>query len=118
MNLTPASSSDLPSEAILTRVSESGTRLMHTAIFMGAESKPGHCYLATAGGLASGTCPADRGLTTVTLEIRAQAHLHMSWRPGREPALHRRGGRRGILGEGAERIDAPVEQVTHCAAQL
>jgi len=35
MNLTPASSSDLPSEAILTRVSESGTRLMHTAIFIG-----------------------------------------------------------------------------------
>src|SRR5712691_4494114 len=34
MNLTPASSSDLPSEAIFTRVSESGTRLMHTAIFM------------------------------------------------------------------------------------
>src|SRR5690348_17695035 len=33
MNLTPASSIDLPSEAILTRVSESGTRLMQTAIF-------------------------------------------------------------------------------------
>src|SRR2546423_5726065 len=34
MNLTPASSSDLPSGAILTRVSESGTRFTHTAIFM------------------------------------------------------------------------------------
>src|SRR5207249_9989274 len=53
MNLTPASSSDLPSEAILTRVSESGTRLMHTAIFMGAENKPGNWLLATACGLAT-----------------------------------------------------------------
>src|SRR5439155_3457214 len=34
MNLTPASSSDLPSAAGLTRVSESGTRLIQTAIFM------------------------------------------------------------------------------------
>src|SRR6266516_6815709 len=34
MNLTPASSRDLPSEAIFTRVSESGTRLMQTAIFI------------------------------------------------------------------------------------
>src|SRR5437870_2665407 len=77
INLTPASSSDLPSEAILTRVSESGTRFTHTAIFMressavgcqssdplqgasrerlivvGAqESKLGHLPLATACGL-------------------------------------------------------------------
>src|SRR5437667_10122407 len=48
MNLTPASSIDLPSEAILTRVSESGTRLMQTAIFMAEEKKPGSCRLATA----------------------------------------------------------------------
>src|SRR5205809_765611 len=41
MNLTPASSSDLPSEAILTRVSESGTRLMQTAIFMREASVSG-----------------------------------------------------------------------------
>src|SRR5207244_11871421 len=34
MNLTAASSSDLPSEALLTRVSESGARLTQTAIFM------------------------------------------------------------------------------------
>src|SRR5437879_64974 len=33
MNLTPASSSDLPSAPILTRVSLSATRLMQTAIF-------------------------------------------------------------------------------------
>src|SRR5436190_14752538 len=47
MNLTPASSSDLPSAAILTRVSESGTRLMQTAIFMGKERKPARPVLAT-----------------------------------------------------------------------
>ena len=33
MNLTPLSSSDFPSAAILMRVSESATRLMQTAIF-------------------------------------------------------------------------------------
>src|SRR6266508_828333 len=49
MNLTPASSSDLASEAILTRVSEAGTRLMHTAIFMGAENKPDGGHRATDG---------------------------------------------------------------------
>src|SRR5207253_7902345 len=42
MNLTPASSSDLPSEAILTRVSESGTRLMQTAIFIRELSRVSH----------------------------------------------------------------------------
>src|SRR5690348_17468154 len=50
MNLTPASSIDLPSAAILTRVSESGTRLMQTAILMAQERKPGACRLATATG--------------------------------------------------------------------
>src|SRR5438046_9572309 len=42
MNLTPASSSDLPSAAILTRVSESGTRFMQTAIFMWEVSVVSH----------------------------------------------------------------------------
>src|SRR5437762_1505515 len=83
MNLTPASSRDLPSEAIFTRVSESGTRLMQTAIFiersavmvrhqtseqpqatsrkrstvLGAqESKPGDYHLATACGVRLAAC--------------------------------------------------------------
>src|SRR6266403_3759747 len=105
MNLTPASSSDLPSEAILTRVSESGTRLTHTAIFMGAENKPGDWLLATACGCGF-------------LEVDTHADLHVTRRPRREPALHRRGGRGGILGESAERVNASVEQVAHRAAQL
>src|SRR5438105_4238206 len=41
MNLTPASSSDRPSGAIFTRVSESGTRLTHTAIFIAKWSDVG-----------------------------------------------------------------------------
>src|SRR2546422_7249511 len=42
----------------------------------------------------------------------------MPGRPRREPALHRRARRRGVLGEGAERVDAPVEQIPHRATQL
>ena len=42
----------------------------------------------------------------------------MPRRCGREPALHRRARRRGVLGEGAERVDAPVEQIPHRATQL
>src|SRR5467141_4618256 len=80
INLTPASSSDLPSEAILTRVSESGTRFTHTAIFIGAENKPGDWLLATACGCGF-------------LEVDTHADLHVTRRPRREPALHRRGGR-------------------------
>src|SRR6184192_2370898 len=45
MNLTPASSSDLPSGAILTRVSESGTRLMHTAILIRGDATTPRCTL-------------------------------------------------------------------------
>src|SRR5256886_17687920 len=75
MNLTPASSSDLPSEAILTRVSESGTRFTHTAIFMGAERKRGRELLATADGFS---------------ELRTHAQLHMQRQSRREEPLHRR----------------------------
>src|SRR2546422_5709221 len=42
----------------------------------------------------------------------------MPRRCGREPALHRRARRRGVLGEGTERVDAPVEQIPHRATQL
>src|SRR2546426_5372960 len=42
----------------------------------------------------------------------------MPGRSGREPALYRRARRRGVLGEGAERVDAPVEQIPHRATQL
>src|SRR6266550_6455411 len=131
MNLTPASSSDLPSAAILTRVSESGTRLMHTAIFMGAENKPGKWLLATAclaPGVFFHSSPFSRatqpvilsaaGAKDLLLEIRTQADLYMPRRCGREPALHRRARRRGVLRKGAERVDTPVEQVPHRAAQL
>src|SRR5438046_4258014 len=52
------------------------------------------------------------------LEICTQADLHMPRRCGREPALHRRARRRGVLGEGAERVDAPVEQIPYRATQL
>src|SRR2546422_1172061 len=42
----------------------------------------------------------------------------MPRRCGREPALHRRARRRGVLREGAERVDAPVEQIPYRATQL
>src|SRR5213083_371332 len=130
MNLTPASSSDLPSEAILTRVSESGTRLMHTAIFMGAENKPGNWLLATACGLATpdpciggvfsrlSFSESAAGAKDLLLEVSTQAHLHMPRRPRREPPLHRGARRSRILRKGAKREGAPVEQVPHGAAQL
>src|SRR5947208_5198270 len=130
MNLTPASSSDLPSAAILTRVSESGTRLMQTAIFMWEFSVVSHqSSVQSQGQGASGSQLAVRRKTNAAtviwqplagwrLEICTQAHLHMPRRCGREPALHRRARRRGVLGEGAERVDAPVEQIPHRATQL
>src|SRR5256885_5237243 len=127
MNLTPASSSDLPSEAILTRVSESGTRFTHTAIFMSPhvvrrydatlyekaqEKKPRHV-------------PPRNLLTTYRRsvvqrpsKIRTHTQLHVPRQPGREKPLHRRPRRERILRERPEARVPPIEEVAHHAAQL
>src|SRR2546429_3345453 len=103
MSWTPASSSDLPSEATLTRVSESGTRFTHTAIFMGAERKRGRELLATADGFS---------------ELRTHAQLQMPRQSRREKPLHRRPRRERILRKRPEARVAPIEHVAHHAAQL
>src|SRR5439155_20280099 len=139
MNFTPASSSDLPSAAIFTRVSESGTRLMQTAIFMSKWSafrrqssgklqdvKPQAVHsLKRAGKQTRQLSSGNRLRLTACdcserwrLEVCTQADLHVPRWARREPALDWRARCRGILGEGAEREDAPVEQVPHRAAQL
>src|SRR5438093_10430477 len=114
MNLTPASSSDLPSAAILTRVSESGTRFTHTAIFIvfsvvrypsseepqrRRKRNPGSQSWQRGQEHFAGQRMTDDGRRS---EVPTQAHLHMPRRPGREPALDRRTRHRGILGKGPE----------------
>src|SRR5256886_1148891 len=111
MNLTPASSSDLPSAAIFTRVSESGTRLMQTAIFMRKVSGIG-CQETNLPSVIW------QPLEDLLLEVCIHAHLHMARQARREPTLDRRAWRRGILCEGAEVEEAPVEHVPHRTAQL
>src|SRR2546426_5824327 len=97
MNLTPASSSDLPSEAIFTRVSESGTRLMQTAIFIafsvvrypsseGLRSAGKETRRADPGNGSEASCgrrTTDDGRRS---EIRAQAHLHAARISDRRPS--------------------------------
>src|SRR5207245_10398270 len=87
MDFTPASSSDLRSEAIFTRVSESGTRLMQTAIFIafsvvrypsseGLRSAGKETRRADPGNGSEASCgrrTTDDGRRS---EIRAQAHLY------------------------------------------
>src|SRR5213596_72257 len=117
MNLTPASSSDLPSDAILTRVSESGTRLMQTAIFMAlsvvrcqsSEQPQASSRKRLAVLRRRKTNPAPviwqplaayglrlhRALAPRSLRSGSPAHAGAV---GREPALYRRARRRGVLG--------------------
>src|SRR2546422_2827984 len=108
MNLTPASSSDLPSAAILTRVSESGTRLMQTAIFMGAENKPGGGDRATDGARpGSSQSPVVAGASRA--ESPPHDELEGSRVEGREEPLQPAG--RAVLVEGAEDGSLRVEEV-------
>src|SRR2546430_238552 len=129
MNLTPASSSDLPSAAILTRVSESGTRLMQTAILIRGDATTPRCTLQVVNhhsARGKQTCGFSSGNRRTTqrrgvvqrLEVGAKTHLHMSRRAGCEPTLPGRSRRRGILRERAEAVVTPVEQVPRGAAQL
>src|SRR5712692_4334609 len=74
MNLTPASSSDLPSAPILTRVSLSATRLMQTAIFM-------KCRISVEGADPRDLLTQDQRVNVVgpfvgvhRLEVREVAH--------------------------------------------
>src|SRR2546422_582798 len=130
MNLTPASSSDLPSEAIFTRVSESGTRLMQTAIFIAFSvvrypSSEGLCKSAgketrrtDPGNGSEASCgrrTTDDGRRS---EIRAQAHLHAARHAGREPPLDRRARLGRVLRERAEVEVAVVQHVPDHRAQL
>src|SRR5713226_5790247 len=125
MNLTPASSSDLPSEAIFTRVSESGTRLMQTAIFKDS-SGPGVRRRDAAGPNAPTVTGrgketrlgASRNRRATTSKIAAQAHLQVARWPRGEPALDGPARHGGILCEGAKAHVAPVEHVPKRPAQL
>src|SRR2546430_12469575 len=129
MNLTPASSSDLPSAATLTGVSESGTRVMQTAILIRGEATTPRCTLQVVNhpsARGKQTCGFSSGNRRTTqrrgvvqrLEVGAKTHLHMSRRAGCEPPLHGRSPRRGILRERAEAVVTPGEQVPRGAAQL
>src|SRR5712671_7659405 len=89
MNFTPASSSDFPSGAIFTRVSESGTRLMQTAMFMGE-----------------------------SLELRAHARQQMPRLAGCEESLYGRSRFGGVACKRAERCVSAVQHVRHHDAQL
>src|SRR5438105_12871624 len=122
MNLTPASSSDLPSAAILTRVSESGTRLMHTAILIRGDATTPRCTLQVVNhdsARGKQTCGFSSGNLRMTsrrsdvkrLEIRTDAHEQMPQHARRDEPLHgiARNGR--VLGERAERDVATVEHV-------
>src|SRR5256885_9201507 len=94
MNLTPASSRDLPSAAILTRVSESGTRLMQTAIFM-----------RLVGGRCAQRKPDERRLATEYQpgsEFGRHAHKQVPRHPWRHEPLHRVAGHRWVLRERPE----------------
>src|SRR5439155_21778109 len=119
MNLTPASSSDLPSAATLTRVSESGTRLMQTAILIRGDATTPRCTLqvvnhpSARGKQTSGSSSGNRRTTqrrgvVQRLEVGAKTHLHMSTRPGCEPPLHGRTRRRGTPPAPAEPVVTPV----------
>src|SRR6266581_5260478 len=123
MNLTPASSSDLPSEAIFTRVSESGTRLMQTAIFT---YSPQWRYTSLFQSARKQTWELDAGnhversvlASCDASEIGTQAHLHAARHAGREPPLDRRARLGRVLRERAEVEVAVVQHVPDHRAQL
>src|SRR3989442_16010909 len=110
MNLTPASSSDLPSEAILTRVSESGTRFTHTAIFITRHrrlSATGHQWSRKAEKCAHkkpAPAPAGNGgkLTADGRRRLQKSVLTLSCRCRGNPGVtHRWTGAPGSVGFGA-----------------
>src|SRR2546429_9460994 len=121
MNLTPASSSDLPSAATLTRVSESGTRLMQTAILIRGDATTPRCTLQVVNhpsARGKQTCGFSSGNRRTTqrrgvvqrLEVGAKTHLHMSRRSAAEPSMHGRFRGRGGLREPGQAVVTPVRK--------
>src|SRR3989442_8532314 len=103
MNFMPASSSDFPSGATLTRVSVSGTRLTQTAIFIAVSVLEAREKTREA-----------RKLICRPLEVRGQADHQVPRQPGREEPLHRLARLERILGERPEaRIAAGAHVPPH-----
>src|SRR6266566_4095255 len=120
MNLTPASSSDLPSEAIFTRVSESGTRLMQTAIFT---YSPQWRYTSLFQSARKQTWELDAGnhversvlASCDASEIGTQAHLHAARVEG---GAERRPARQGEHGQRCAGVHAVVRHQRERVARL